>query len=126
MSKVSMMDVLDLKRLPCNADRSMALKRFPGVYAVKLNFPISLLRMPLAPGAAEGLFDKLESDPNMPQFKSLYTTVYISIEGIMPKIEDYTTYKKRATLLGQVDAIDVYTDIYRTKRLKRLDYSATY
>jgi hypothetical protein len=76
--------------------------------------------------AAEGLFDKLDSDSLYGTFKSLYTTVYMSIEGIMPKIDHYTTYEKRVTLLGQVDAIDIFTDIYRTKRLKRLDYSATY
>ena len=121
MSNVNVVTVLNIRRAPCNIE----LKKFPANFATKLSYPISLRRVPLQADTAQALYEKLLPSPESYRYKALYTNIYVTIDGIMPSMEN-SKRGQRSMLMGQVDAIDIYTDIYRTKRLKRLDYSATY
>lgn len=122
MSNVNVVSIFNLNRGPCN---DAAIRLFPTSFAAKLSYPISLRRVPLQADTAQALYDKLPPNPENRRLKALYTDLYITIDGIMPNME-VSKDGKRVMLMGQIDAIDIFTDEYRTKRLKRLDYSATY
>jgi hypothetical protein len=125
IQNVSMVDVLSHVRMGCGHGDTNYLKKFVGYYTARLNFPISMMRIPLQKATAQGIFDTLDTDRDNIGYKMFYTYVYLNIEGALPEI-DRSSYEKRIILLGQVQAIDIFTDVYRTKRLKRLDYSSTY
>lgn len=123
LKKVGSMVITDNFQLPCGKGRSGDLRRFPKAYAVKLNFPVSLLRVPLQSKTAKSVYETLDDTGRANAPKILYIWVYLSIEGALPSTP---RNHERATLLGQVDMIDIFTNSERTKRLKHLDYRETY
>lgn len=127
INQIETMSILSLQTAPCagSAAAITRLQKFPSNFSVKLNFPVSLLRVPLSANLAENLYEKLDSHSSYKDSKVLYTMIYVSIEGIFPEITSVGTMKS-VLMPGQIDAIDIFTDAARTKRLKRLDYSATY
>lgn len=124
MKNVGLMTILEDHGNNCGGYES-APQKFPNIFTVKLNYPITVSRLPLQPNTAKSIFNKLDKNISNNKQKKLYAMMYISIEGtttnIATDIRGHT-----ATLLGQVDAIDVYTDEARTQRIKRLDYSSTH
>jgi hypothetical protein len=126
LKTVGVMGLLRLSDLPCSSRSPKIYKFIPTNYAIKLNFPVSLLRIPMQPDTAEDIIKKLDKAEKPKNMKILYIRLYFTVEGILPEMERRMRTGNRAMLLGQIDAIDIFTDAERTKRIKRLDYSAAY
>jgi hypothetical protein len=125
MQNVGTMVISDVKGYLCDEKGVVASQKFPSTHVLKLNYPASLYRLPVQSSTAKGFYGSMYAHTRMKHLKSLYLYIYISIEGVLPKIVRQKSGNS-ITLLGQMDGIDIYTDPERTKRIKRLDYSAAY
>ena len=124
LSNVGVINIFSSPNSMCNENLRDSI--FPTSFDVKLNFPVSMRRIPMQPGTAKTLMDKLSLHPRRKDQKAFFGYMYITIEGVSNTLDSGLGGKKIAQLLGQVEAIDLFLDIERQKRLKRLDYSAAY
>lgn len=123
---VGLLTVLEFPDLPCGTSvHSRDLKLFPNKFALKLNYPITMLRIPMQSAAAKNIYEKLDANANNKK-KLLFSVIYISVEGTGETVKEGLGYTRRATLLGQVDAIDIFSDYEHTKRIKRFDFRTAY
>lgn len=121
LNKINMLELIPNKIEICEKETNLTLVSIPAFYNVKLNLPISLLRVPLQRDVAEGISSRLERDFSHPEYMLVFSYIFVSIEAIQPETKKVLKYTA-ATLRGQVDAIDIYSDRDRKVLLKRLDY----
>lgn len=101
------------------------IKKLPTVYSVRLNYPVSLYRIPLKKNIAENVLPKLDKHKDRAGTSIIYPILYIQLEPIKPEISERGTLRI-ATMRGQVNIIDLYADPDHKVLLKRLNYGDNY
>lgn len=117
---------LAIGELPsCDSTNAYSFVKIPALYKAKLNFPVSLRRIPLEKNMAEALSARLDHSDANESWQIIYGTIFLQIEAIQPQI-DKDSGSGLATLRGQVNAIDLYLDQDRKILIKRLNYAENY
>ncbi|MDB5478625.1 MAG: hypothetical protein JWM96_1120 [Alphaproteobacteria bacterium] len=122
MRRVNIFPLTDMSMPVCGTASLEQMRNIPNRYNMKMNFPVSLYRIPLQKTLAESIFTRLDKADNEGRIRFMYGNIYLQIDAIQPKTErhnlDYT-----AQLFGQINAIDLYVDQDHRILIKRLDYS---
>ena len=125
LKRVNNMDLLASNFQVCNNQYAGRLEKIPTSYTLKLNFPVSLYRIPLQRNVAETLFSKLDTYYFDAKIRVIYGYIYVQIEVIQPEIIENLS-RISATIRGQVNGIDLFIDKDRKNLLKRLDYADSF
>jgi hypothetical protein len=123
--RVNLLELTNVKSPLCNKEDTSLLRKIPAHYLAKLNFPISLYRIPLQRNIAETLTNKLDRYDGGDNTNLIYGYVLITIEAIQPEFQ-YDTLYPQAIVRAQVNAIDLYIDKDRTIKFKRLDFAESF
>lgn len=121
LNRVNVLELVPIKSSVCDGTTSVSVLNIPAIYVAKLNFPVSLRRIPLQKNIAESISTKMLSHPANANWKTLYGYMFVQIDAIQPEINRAQRFI-RATVRGQVNAIDLYLDEDRTIQVKRLNY----
>jgi Domain of unknown function (DUF4852) len=120
--KVNMLELTRDQTPVCQDEDNGSIKTIPAYYNAKLNFPVSLYRIPLQKNIAESLFLRLEPTYSNPNIRIVYGYLLVQIEAIQPETKKVMSYT-HATVRGQLNALDLFIDRNRKVLLKRLDYA---
>lgn len=120
--KVNMLELSPSAARICNNETSDVLRNLPTFYYAKLNFPVSMYRIPIQQDIAENIAGKLDVYET---YNVIYGYVLLQIEGIQPE-KTGEGYRSTITVRGSVNAIDLYIDSNRKILFKRLDYEENY
>lgn len=123
--RVNVLELITASPNTCATSNDDGIQNIPLSYAVKLNFPISLYRIPLHKDIAQSVFDRLDLKAEGYATRVVYGYIYVQIEAIQPEIVGEARFAKAITR-GQVNAIDLFADRSRRNLIKRLDYAAAY
>lgn len=123
--KVNAFELLDSRDGGCDSVPRSPITKVAGTYAVQLNFPISLNRIPVEKNLAESITNRLDLAGRNDSSHKLYGYVLLSIDAVQPEVTRRASYT-RAVVRGQVDAIDLYVDANRKILFKRLDYAENF
>lgn len=122
MKRVKVMELYQPDKQLCHT-RGNAFKQVPVYYSVSLNVPVSLYRIPLQQAIAENVLKRLDRQQNNEAQHIIYATILIRVLSTDPSFRALPGERKLATMLGQVDAIDLYLDHERKLPFKRLNYA---
>jgi len=100
----------------------LTLQKTPYNYRVKLNFPISLRRIPLQKTAAEAVINKLDPSASNTSAKIIYGNIYLQIDPVAPDLLR-PPEKSFVSVHGQVNYINLYVDQDRKILFKQMNYS---
>lgn len=123
--RVNILELFTGSANTCALASSSAIEKIPLRYTVKLNFPISLFRIPMRKDIAQTIFEKLDLKAEGYAARVIYGYIYVQVEAIQPEIVTDARFA-RAISRGQVNAIDLFADQNRRNLIKRLDYASVY
>jgi len=123
MKRANILDLISKNISICDESQSEKMS-LPGIYNIRLNYPISFYRIPLQKNLAETVFNKLDFLGGS-EFKVIYGLLYIQIEPVPPLLD---TASSTATALahGQLDVIDLFLDHDRKILLRQLDFGENF
>ena len=123
--KVNSLELTPARTMLCNQEDTYNFTKIPGYYVMKLNFPISLYRVPMQRDVAESFFNKLDFAREDGLIRLIYGYMYVQVETIQPQVQTDDLVPK-IMMRGQVNMINLYLDRKRTLLFKTLDYSENF
>jgi hypothetical protein len=124
MRRVNNIQLLDGDDQVCDQNAASSVMALPLSYNARLNFPMSLVRIPLKRNIAEAVLPKLDKAQRDGSY-IVYTLMYVQIDPVKPDMSAYGS-SRIGTMRGQVDAVELYADYDRKVLLKRLNYGENY